>query len=128
MSRDKNYVIQTDIKFGALEKIDVAAIEMACDYDWFNQTLCKVNDSLVRLGIFKGEFHWHKHDKEDEFFFVLEGELFIDFKDRTVALAPNQGIVVPRGVKHRPRAHERTLGLMVEAVTVTATGDLCERP
>ena len=123
MSRDKNYVIQTDIKFGALEKIDAAAIEIACDYDWFNQTLCRVNDSLVRLGIFKGEFHWHKHDKEDEFFFVLEGKLSIDFKDRTVELAPKQGIVVPRGVEHRPRAPERALVLMVEAVTVTAIGD-----
>lgn len=123
MNSDNNYVIQTDSKFGALEKIDVKAIEMACDYDWFNQTLCKVNDSLVRLGIFKGEFHWHKHDQEDEFFFVLEGELFIDFKERTVELAPQQGIVVPRGVEHRPRAPERTLVLMVEAATVTAIGD-----
>jgi mannose-6-phosphate isomerase-like protein (cupin superfamily) len=123
MAEKSKYVIQTDIKFGALETIDVGAIEKACDYDWFNQTLCRVNDSLVRLGIFKGEFHWHKHDKEDEFFFVLEGKLVIDFKDRTVELAPKQGIVVPRGVKHRPRAPERTLVLMVEAVTVTATGD-----
>ena len=123
MNTDTKYVIQTDIKFGALEKIDIGAIEKACDYDWFNQTLCRVNDSLVRLGIFKGEFHWHRHDKEDEFFYVVEGRLFIDFEGRTVELAPQQGIVVPRGVKHRPRAPERTLVLMVEAVTVTATGE-----
>lgn len=123
MNTDTKYVIQADIKFGALEKIDIGAIEKACDYDWFNQTLCRVNDSLVRLGIFKGEFHWHRHDKEDEFFYVVEGRLFIDFEGRTVELAPQQGIVVPRGVKHRPRAPERTLVLMVEAVTVTATGD-----
>jgi mannose-6-phosphate isomerase-like protein (cupin superfamily) len=123
MDSDKKYVIQSDVKFGALETIDIGAIEKACDYDWFNQTLCKVNDSLVRLGIFKGEFHWHRHDQEDEFFYVVEGRLFIDFEDRTKELAPQQGIVVPRGVKHRPRAPERTLVLMVEAATVTPTGD-----
>jgi mannose-6-phosphate isomerase-like protein (cupin superfamily) len=117
------YVIQTDIKFGALEKIDIGALEKACAHDWFNQTLCRVNDSLVRLGIFKGEFHWHQHDREDEFFYVVEGKLLIDFKDRTEELGPKQGIVVPRGVQHRPRAPERTLVLMVEAATITATGD-----
>jgi mannose-6-phosphate isomerase-like protein (cupin superfamily) len=123
MNPDKKYVIQSDIKFGALEKIDIGAIEKACDYDWFNQTLCRINDSLLRLGIFRGEFHWHRHEKEDEFFYVVDGRLFIDFEGHTVELAPQQGIVVPRGVKHRPRAPERTLVLMIEAVTVTATGD-----
>jgi len=123
MNLKTKYVIQTDIKFGALEKIDIEAIEKACDYDWFNQTLCRVNDSLVRLGILKGEFHWHQHDKEDEFFYVVEGRLLIDFEGRTVELSPRQGIVVPRGVRHRPRAPERTLALMVEAVTVKAIGD-----
>ena len=123
MNEKTKYVIQTDIKFGALEKIDIGAIEKVCPHDWFNQTLCRVNDSLVRLGIFKGEFHWHRHDKEDEFFYVVEGKLLIDFEDKTVELAPRQGIVVPRGVPHRPRAPERTLVLMVEAATVKATGD-----
>jgi mannose-6-phosphate isomerase-like protein (cupin superfamily) len=106
-----------------MEMIDIDILQKACTHDWFNQTLCRVNDSLVRLGIFKGEFHWHRHDKEDEFFYVVEGGLLIDFEGRTVELAPRQGIVVPKGVKHRPRAPKRTLVLMVEAVTVTATGD-----
>jgi mannose-6-phosphate isomerase-like protein (cupin superfamily) len=123
MNSETKYVIRSDIKFGAMVKIDIAEIEKACPHDWFNQTLCRVNDSLVRLGIFKGEFHWHRHDREDEFFYVVEGKLFIDFEGRTVELAPKQGIVVPKGVKHRPRALERTLVLMVEAATVTPTGD-----
>ena len=123
MNSETKYVIQTNVKFGAMEKIDIAALEKACPHDWFNQTLCRVNDSLVRLGIFKGEFHWHRHNREDEFFYVVEGRLFIDFEGRTVELSPRQGIVVPRGVKHRPRAPERTLVLMVEAATVTPTGD-----
>jgi mannose-6-phosphate isomerase-like protein (cupin superfamily) len=124
MNSTTKYVIQTDVKFGAMEKIDIDALQKVCLHDWFNQTLCKVNDSLVRLGIFKGEFHWHRHDKEDEFFYVVEGKLLIDFEDRTVELAPRQGIVVPKGVKHCPRAPERTLVLMVEAATVNATGDI----
>lgn len=123
MKAKTKYVIQADVKFGPLEKIDVTSLEKACPHDWFNQTLCRVNDSLVRLGIFKGEFHWHKHDLEDEFFYVIEGQLIIDFEDRTVELAPRQGVVVPRGVNHRPRAPERTLVLMVEAATVTPVGD-----
>ncbi len=123
MKPTTKYVIQTDIKFGALEKIDIDALQKDCTHEWFNQTLCKVNDSLVRLGVFKGEFHWHLHDREDEFFYVVEGKLLIDFEERTLELAPRQGIVVPKGVKHRPRAPERTLVLMVEAATVNAVGD-----
>ncbi len=123
MNAKTKYVIQTDVKFGPLEKIDIAALEKACPHDWFNQTLCRVNDSLVRLGIFKGEFHWHKHELEDEFFYVIEGQLIIDFEERSVELAPRQGIMVPRGVAHRPRAAVRTLALMVEAATVTPVGD-----
>jgi len=124
VNADTKYVIQTDIKFGAMEKIDIDLLEKACPHDWFNQTLCRVNDSLVRLGIFKGEFHWHQHDREDEFFFIVEGKLIIDFEDKTVELGPRQGIVVPKGVRHRPRASERTLVLMFEAATVKATGEV----
>ncbi len=123
MSKDTKYVIRTQVQFGAMEKIDITALEKECPNDWFNQTLCRVNDSVVRLGILKGEFHWHRHEKEDEFFYVLDGKLLIDFEDRTMELAPRQGVVVPRGVNHRPRAPERTLVLMVEAATVTPTGD-----
>ena len=123
MKAKTEYVIQTDVKFGPLEKIDIAALEKACPHEWFNQTLCRVNDSVVRLGILKGEFHWHRHELEDEFFFVVEGKLFIDFEGSTMELAPRQGVVVPRGVNHRPRAPERTLVLMVEASTVMPTGD-----
>jgi oxalate decarboxylase/phosphoglucose isomerase-like protein (cupin superfamily) len=126
MNAKTKYVIRNDVKFGVLEKIDVTAIEKACAYDWFNQTLCRVNDSLVRLGILKGEFHWHSHDREDEFFYVVEGKLLIDFEDKTVELEPRQGIVVPKGVSHRPRALERTLVLMVEADTVTPSGDVVQ--
>ncbi len=103
--------------------IDVAKIRDSVTEDWFNQTLCQVNDCVVRLGVVKGEFHWHQHDKEDEFFYVVSGRLFIDLEDRTVELEPNQGFTIPHGVKHRTRAPERTVMLMIEGAGVEPTGD-----
>jgi len=78
------YTIHSDVKFKALELIDVKALERAAKEQWSNQTLCEVNDSVVRLGVLKGEFHWHKHDREDEFFYVVEGRFYIDLEGRTV--------------------------------------------
>jgi len=123
MKNSTPYVIETSIAFGPLELVDVGGLERACRHDWFNQTLCAVNDSVVRLGVLKGEFHWHSHDREDEFFYVVRGRLLIDLEGRTLELGPDQGTVVPKGVLHRPRAPERTVVLMVERATVTPTGD-----
>ena len=117
------YKFNLDVKFGPLEKIDVAGLGAACEERWFNQTLCAVNDCVVRLGVIHGEFHWHKHDREDEFFYVVDGHLLLDLEGRTVELAPRQGIMVPKGVPHRTRAPTRTVVLMVEAATVVPTGD-----
>lgn len=117
------YDTHLDIRFGPLERVDVQALADACEHPWYNQTLCQVNQSVVRLGVIRGEYHWHKHDHEDEFFYVVEGRLLIDLEDRTVTLEPRQGLVVPKGVVHRTRAPERTIILMVEPATVTPTGD-----
>jgi mannose-6-phosphate isomerase-like protein (cupin superfamily) len=118
-----DYDIHLDVKFDHLERIDVAA-EAAAVEPWFNQTLTAVNESVVRLGVVEGEFHWHKHDNEDEFFLVLEGELVIEIEGRdTVRLRPHQGLTVPRGVAHRTSAPVRTVILMVEPGGVVPTGD-----
>jgi mannose-6-phosphate isomerase-like protein (cupin superfamily) len=117
------YLTRLDIRHGPLEVIDVKAIANATTHPWFNQTLCKVNESVVRVGIVRGEYHWHQHDDLDEFFYVVEGRFLIDLEDRTVDLAPRQGFVVPRGVRHRPRAPERTVILMVEGAGIVPTGD-----
>ena len=117
------YLTRLDIRHGPLEVIDVQAIADATTHPWFNQTLCQVNESVVRVGIVQGEYHWHKHDDLDEFFYVVEGRFLIDLEDRTVDLAPRQGFVVPRGVRHRPRAPERTVILMVEGAGIVPTGD-----
>ena len=117
------YDIRTDVKYGPLERIDAAAIARAAT-PWFNQTLCRVNDSVVRLGVVEGEFHWHKHDAEDEFFLVLEGRLLIDIDGAEgTELAPGQGYVVPAGTIHRTRAPERTVILMAASTGVRPTGD-----
>jgi mannose-6-phosphate isomerase-like protein (cupin superfamily) len=123
MSPQQDYDIRLDDKYGSLSLIDIPA-EIASHEPWFNQTLTSVNDAVVRLGIIEGDFHWHKHDDQDEFFLVLEGRLLIDLEDRdTVTLDPHQGYTVPRGVVHRTRAPVRTAILMVEAAGVDPTGD-----
>jgi mannose-6-phosphate isomerase-like protein (cupin superfamily) len=116
------YVTNLNILHAPLELIDVQAIVDACTVPWYNQTLCQVNDSVVRLGVIQGEYHWHKHDEEDEFFYVIDGRLLIDLEERTVELASRQGFVVPKGVLHRTRAPERTVILMVERATIVPTG------
>jgi len=123
MRERDGYSINTDVKYGRLEVIDVPAVVAECTEKWFNQTLTLVNDSVVRLGIVQGEFHWHKHDRDDEFFFVLEGRLLIDLQDRTIELGPGQGVTIPKSKMHRPRAPQKTVMLIVEDRTVRPTGD-----
>jgi mannose-6-phosphate isomerase-like protein (cupin superfamily) len=125
MSETKSYPYETrlDIHYPQGQVIDERALADACTYKWYNQTLCKVNESVVRLGVVQGEYHWHQHADDDEFFYVVEGKLLIDLEDRLVELAPRQGFVVPRGVMHRTRALERTVILMVENAGIIPTGD-----
>ena len=118
-----DYDIHLDVKFNQLEQFDVAEFAAAHE-PWFNQTLTAVNDAVVRLGVLDGEFHWHKHEQEDEFFLVLSGKLEIEIEGREPAvLEPQQGITIPRNVMHRPTAHGRTVVLMVEPAGVVPTGD-----
>jgi mannose-6-phosphate isomerase-like protein (cupin superfamily) len=117
------YVTHLDILHPSLDVVDVPALVAACKDPWWNQTLVKVNESVVRLGIVQGEYHWHKHDDEDEFFYVVSGRFLIDLEERTIDLAPGQAVVIPKGVRHRPRAPERTVILMVEGAGIIPTGD-----
>jgi mannose-6-phosphate isomerase-like protein (cupin superfamily) len=121
------YETRLNVYYKPLEVVDEKQLADDCEYKWYNQTLCKVNESVVRLGVVEGEYHWHKHDDDDEFFYVVEGELLIDLmidqEDKTVALQPRQGFVVPKGVTHRTRATERTVILMVENAGIIPTGN-----
>lgn len=121
--QDFPYTTRLDIRFEPLEVVDVQAVADEVTDQWFNQTLCKVNDSVVRMGVMQGEYHWHKHDDLDEFFYVIDGLFLIDLEDRTISLKPRQGFVVPKGVVHRTRAPEKTMILMVEGEGIVPTGD-----
>src|ERR1700677_4098117 len=117
------YETRLNVYYQPLEVVDEKSLADDCAYKWYNQTLCQVNASVVRLGVVEGEYHWPKHDSDDEFFYVVEGELLIDLEDRTVALRPRQGFVVPKGITHRTRANERTVILMVENAGIIHTGN-----
>jgi hypothetical protein len=117
------YSTHLNVLHQPLEMIDINALAAECKDKWYNQTLCKVNDSVVRVGVIEGEYHWHKHDNDDEFFFVVDGQLLIDLENRTQTLSPGQGFVVPKGVMHRTRAPQRTIILMVENAGIIPTGD-----
>jgi quercetin dioxygenase-like cupin family protein len=117
------YETRLNVLHGPLEVIDVHAVPDADKFKWFNQTLCQVNGSVVRMAAIQGEYHWHKHDEDDEFFYVVDGKLLIDLEDRVVELGPGQGFVVPKTVVHRTRAEVRTTILMVENAGIVPTGN-----
>jgi hypothetical protein len=121
--KDYPYATHLNVYYGPLEVVDVPALIASCTDRWYNQTLCRVNDSVVRLGVLQGEYHWHKHDDQDEFFYVVEGRFLIDLEGRTVELASRQGLVVPKKAVHRTRAPERAVVLMVEGAGIVPTGD-----
>lgn len=117
------YATHLNILFRHLEKVDVPGLVKAVSDRWYNQTLCQVNGSVVRLGVMQGEYHWHKHDDDDEFFFCLEGEFLVDLEGKTITLRPWEGFVVPKGVVHRTRAPQRCVILMIENAGIVPTGD-----
>jgi mannose-6-phosphate isomerase-like protein (cupin superfamily) len=123
MSNYDKYSIDLEVKFKPLEIIDFREVIANCKREWQNISLCKINDSIARLAVIEGKFHWHKHEKEDEFFFVIEGELLIDLEDKTIKIKSNQGFTVPMGINHRTRAPTRTAVLLIEKSTITPTGD-----
>ncbi len=123
MSEPQKYNVNLNIKYDHLELIDLPAVVAACTDQWFNQTLTTVNSSVVRVAIMQGEFHWHKHDTDDEFFFVLDGHLLIDLNDRTIELKRHEGVTITRGIMHRPRAPQKTVVLLVEPAGIKPTGD-----
>jgi mannose-6-phosphate isomerase-like protein (cupin superfamily) len=132
MTEQNTYPYEThlDVRFPPLTRIDLDPLIAAVRHPWYNETLCKVNDSVVRVGVIQGEYHWHKHDKDDEFFYVVEGRFLIDLEPgadeapgKVVELTPRQGFVVPRGVVHRTRAPERSVILMMETAEIRPTGD-----
>ena len=123
MENNYPYDTRLNVKYDHLQLIDVPAIVKENQHKWFNQTLTQVNNSVVRVAIIEGEYHWHKHDNDDEFFFVLDGQLLIDLEDKTIALNPWEGFTISKGIVHRTRALKKTVMLMVETSEIVPTGD-----
>jgi mannose-6-phosphate isomerase-like protein (cupin superfamily) len=123
MDTKEKYNINLDVKFQHQERIDIPTEVKQFTEKWSNQTLTQVNGSVVRLGVVEGEFHWHKHDNDDEFFYVVEGQLLIDLEDKTIELNPMQCVTISKGVMHKPRAPKKTVMLMVETSAIAPTGD-----
>ncbi|MEU6409325.1 cupin domain-containing protein [Microbispora sp. NPDC046933] len=120
----RDYAIHYQPLFTTLQAMDVQALIDQVDDPWYNQTLIQVGDVWVRLGVMHGEFHWHKHDEQDEFFFVLDGLFRIELEGAdTVELGPRQAFTVPAGMSHRPVVPVRSAVLMIEKAGVVATGD-----
>ena len=118
------YAIYYAPLFQTLQKMDVQQLIDTVAEPWYNQTLIQVDDALVRLGVMQGEFHWHRHDEQDEFFYLLEGEFHIELEGReTVVLRPNQAFSVPAGMLHRPVVPVRSAVIMIEKAGIVATGD-----
>lgn len=91
---------------------------------WNPRIVGELNGQYVKLAKLKGEFVWHKHDYEDEMFYVLKGVLKIEFRDKTVELQENEFIIVPRGVEHKPVADEEVSVMLFEPKTTLNTGDV----
>ena len=123
MNNNNKYSIDLNIRYKPLEIINIPQLIEDCDKKWQNISLCSVNDSVIRLAVIQGEFHWHKHQEEDEFFFVIDGLLIIDLEDRIIELKPKQGFTVPKGIMHKTRAPSRTSVLVIEKSTIKPTGD-----
>ncbi|MGD0250648.1 MAG: cupin domain-containing protein [Thermoplasmata archaeon] len=115
------YDTRLNVLYRPLEVIEGGKLAHEAIHPRYNQTLCEVNESVVRLGVLQGEYHWHHHDS-DEFFYVVDGKLLVDLEGRTLELLPGQGVVVPKTVEHRPRAPHKTVVLMVENKGIVPTG------
>ena len=118
------YVMNDEPLVGTLELLDVQQVIDGTTGDWVNHTLCQVDGVLVRLGVLHGEYHWHQHEDEDEFFLVLDGRMRIELEGHdTVELGPRQSFTVPKGLPHRPVVPERTSVIMIEKAGVDPLGD-----
>lgn len=123
MNKKLNYNMQMDVKYDYLEKINVPEIVSSCTDKWFNQSLCNVNSSVFRLGIFEGEYHLHKHDNDDELFFVLDGSIILETEKGNFELGQYEGVSVPKGIMHRPIAKQKAIVLMIENTGIDPIGN-----
>ena len=107
-----------------MDKVNIPdKLALFTDY-WNPRIVGELNRQQVKLVKFKGEFVWHKHDNEDELFYVINGSFKIEFRDKTVELKEHEFIIVPKGVEHRPVAENEVSVMLFEPVATLNTGDV----
>lgn len=106
-----------------MEKVNVTQKLALFSDHWNPRIVGELNGQHVKLAKLQGEFVWHKHDHEDELFYVLDGEFNLEFRDKTVHLKTGEFIVVPKGVEHRPVAPKEVSVLLFEPASTLNTGD-----
>ena len=107
-----------------MDKVNITEkLSLFSEY-WSPKVAGELNGQQVKLVKFKGEFVWHKHDNEDEMFYVLKGSFNMEFRDKTVMINENEFIIVPRGVEHRPVAPEEVSVMLFEPATTLNTGNV----
>jgi mannose-6-phosphate isomerase-like protein (cupin superfamily) len=106
-----------------MEKITIAEKLALFNTHWDPKIVGELNGQHVKLVKFQGEFVWHKHDAEDELFYVLEGKFNMEFRDKTVEINQNEFIIVPKGVEHRPVAREEVSVMLFEPAGTLNTGN-----
>ena len=106
-----------------MEKVNLGdKFSLFSDY-WSPKIIGDLNDSYVKLAKFKGEFVWHKHDDEDELFFVIKGNLLIKLRDKDINLKSGEFVIIPKSVEHLPVAEEEVHVMLIELKTTINTGD-----
>ena len=106
-----------------MEKINIPEKLSLIDDYWNPRIAGELNGQQVKLVKFKGEFVWHKHDDEDEMFYVLSGEFNMELRDRTIVLKENEFLIIPKGTEHRPVAENEVSVMLFEPATTLNTGD-----
>jgi len=91
---------------------------------WSPKIVGELNGQQVKLAKFQGEFAWHKHDEEDELFYVIKGSFRMELRDKTIELEEGEMLVVPRGVEHRPVAEKEVWVMLFEPASTLNTGDI----
>ena len=107
-----------------MEKVNLADKFATFSETWQPRIVGELNGQHVKIVRLEGEFVWHQHDHEDELFLVVEGKIGIEFRDRVVELSPGELCIVPRGMEHRPFAHEEAKVLLFEPATTLNTGNV----
>ncbi len=106
-----------------MKKLDYKSLTKSIDEKWKNFPIENINDHVVRISVLQTDFHWHMHTKSDEFFYVIEGKLFVDFEGYTEEIDPGQMIKVPKNTMHRTRSNTRTILLCFETADNDVSGE-----